>query len=326
MKSTASEVSLKAPVLFLVFNRPEVTWQVFEAIRLAKPRQLFVAADGPRNDKPGEAETCRKVREIATDVDWECEVSTLFQKENRGCGEAVSEAITWFFSHVKEGIILEDDCLPALDFFRFCSEMLRCYRHDTRIMQVGGNNLLPLKHRDHEYSYFFSNHNYIWGWATWKRAWDLFSYDMKYYEKVGEKRYHDQYFQSFDEQDYFQYVFDRTYSGADYLTSWDYQWQYTRMLNAGLTVVPSKNLVVNLGFGKDATHTVSNNAIINSMKLEPMDFPLRHPEFVMVDRHMDSAIFKRLFTTRWSRTKQRIKRIVPKGWLEGGKKYFNLLY
>ncbi|MBL6448119.1 nucleotide-diphospho-sugar transferase [Fulvivirga sp. 29W222] len=326
MKNTGNKASLQVPVLFLVFNRPDVTRQVFEAIRLAKPRQLFIAADGPRKDKVGESEKCRMVREIATNVDWECEVSTLFREENQGCGEAVSEAITWFFMHVEEGIILEDDCLPAQDFFQFCAEMLAYYRHDTRVMQIGGNNLLPEQYRDYEYSYFFSNHNYIWGWATWKRAWDLFSYKMEYYEKVGRKKYHDKYFQSLDEQDYFQYAFDRTYTGIEYPTSWDYQWQYARMLNAGFTAVPSKNLVVNLGYGDDATHTVNSNSVISSLKLEQMDLPLKHPEFVMVDRLRDSEIFKSLCTTRWSRTKQRIKRVMPKALLKSGKKLVKLLH
>lgn len=326
---SANEISHHPPgtaVLFLVFNRPEMTSKVFEAIRQARPERLFVAADGPREHKPGEAEKCRQVRQIATAVDWNCEVMTLFREENLGCGPAVAEAITWFFSHVEEGVILEDDCLPSQDFFRFCSVLLEYYRTDTRIMQIGGNNLLPEEYRDREYSYFFSNHNYIWGWATWRRAWNLFTYDMKYYDEVTLKRYHDKYFQSFDEQDYFEYVFDRTYLGVDDPTSWDYQWQFSRMLHAGLTIVPSSNLVLNRGYGSDATHTVNENGLISGLKLEPMEFPLKHPEFVMVDRERDSVIFRNLCTTPWSRTKQRIKRVMPGKLLSRGKKLLKMIH
>ncbi|HKZ36424.1 MAG TPA: hypothetical protein VJ184_02160, partial [Chryseolinea sp.] len=149
------------PVLFMIFNRPETTKRVFESIRNERPHRLFVAADGPRPNKPGEAEMCAEARKIATAVDWECEVKTLFREENLGCGRAPARAITWFFENVERGIILEDDCLPSHDFYLFCSILLERYRYDSRIMEIGGNNFLSDSMSDQEPSYYFSNHNMI---------------------------------------------------------------------------------------------------------------------------------------------------------------------
>ncbi|MBA4056200.1 MAG: nucleotide-diphospho-sugar transferase, partial [Marivirga sp.] len=162
---------LETPVLLLIFNRPDTTRRVFEAIRKARPKRLFVAADGPRQHKPEDADRCAKARKIATDVDWECEVKTFFRDTNVGCGRGPSGGISWFFEHVDEGIILEDDCLPSPLFFRFCAELLERYRDDKRVMEIGGNTFMDEANRDKEYSYYFSSHNNIWGWATWKRAW-----------------------------------------------------------------------------------------------------------------------------------------------------------
>ena len=311
MKDPVPSAAYPTPILFVVFNRPKTTEKVFEAIRKVRPKWLFVAADGPRDHVSGEWETCQEVRRIATSVDWDCEVKTLFREKNLGCGKAVSNAINWFFSHVEEGLILEDDCLPSEDFFPFCSELLERYRHDSRVMQIGGNNLNPPAERDEEYSYFFSNHNYIWGWATWRRAWNLFHYNMKYYDVVKEKRYHERYFKSLDEQVYFRYVFDKMYSNIEEATTWDYQWQYSRMLQVGLSIVPARNLVINLGCGNGATHNVKYHDIIPSLTLEKIGFPLRHPEFMMADLATDEKNFCQVFTTRWTRIKSRIKKLIP---------------
>ncbi len=307
--TTDQKTELSTPVLFLVFNRPTTTARVFDVIREARPRQLFIAADGPRENKPGEAERCIEVRQIVSRIDWPCDVKTLFRTTNAGCGRGVSEAITWFFDHVEEGIILEDDCLPSQDFFLFCSQLLERYRDDQRIMQIGGNNLQTMRSPGETASYFFSDHNFIWGWATWRRAWKFYDFQMLLYPQITRKRYHDAYFHSMDERDYFRYVLHKTfYIGTN---TWDYQWQFTRMLQSGLVVVPWKNLVVNIGFGEDATHTVSQHDILPGQKLQPMEFPLTHPEFVMVDKLKDAEIFKRVFTTPWSRIRQRIKKFVP---------------
>jgi len=165
------------PILFLVFNRPNTTQRVFNVIRQVKPKQLFVAADGPRRDKGADEEKCEATREIVKQIDWDCEVKTLFREENLGCGKAVSSAITWFFENVEEGIILEDDCLPNLDFFGYCEELLDRYRDNREVMFIGGDNFQKGK-KWGDASYYFSAYNHVWGWATWKRTWDIYDFKL----------------------------------------------------------------------------------------------------------------------------------------------------
>jgi hypothetical protein len=304
-----NEARLHTPILFLVFNRPKVTQQVFETIRQARPAKLYVAADGPRPNKEGEAELCDLTRKVATNVDWDCEVKTLFRNKNLGCGSAVSEAITWLFETETEGIILEDDCLPSQSFFRFCSELLERYRDDKRVMEIGSNNFLDPTLRDHEYSYTFSNHNYIWGWATWKRVWDLYEYEAPRYKEMLKKGYFDNFFSSIHERQYFKWVFDRTFVPGR-KTVWSYQLELARRMNSGLTIVPNKNLVVNLGFGEGATHTNADNIGFEWL-LEEIDFPLKHPEFVLPDKTRDTLAFNRVYTSLSSRIRATIKQFIP---------------
>lgn len=300
---------LTTPILFLVFNRPSTTQVVFEAIRKAKPTSLYIASDGPRGNVPGDIEKCAAVRAIVSNVDWECDVKTLYREENFGCGKGVSGAITWFFQQEPEGIILEDDCLPVPEFFPFCTDLLEKYRNDTRIMQIGGNNLLSEIHRSHEYSYFFSNHNSIWGWATWRRAWDLYDYNMRLYDDVMKNGFFNDHFSSIYEEDYFTWVFKRTHIHPH--ITWDYQWEFIRRINSGLTIVPQKNLVVNIGFGSEATHTTDQGGASSKLQMEEIGFPLRHPEFVMVDSPADRRGFIDHLTYPTSRVKTVIKRMLP---------------
>lgn len=311
MKSKEHNYQVQSPVLFLVFNRPSTTQRVFQAIREAQPAQLYIVADGPRQNKAGEAERCEEVRHIVSQVDWPCEVKKMFREENMGCGRGVPHGIDWFFLQVEEGIILEDDCLPSPDFFKFCDELLSKYREDTRVMQIGGNNFVPAIERPNHYSYHFSRHNYIWGWATWSRAWALYDRHMKQFDEVTQKHLLDHYFKSFDERDYFDYVFGKILEDIENPFTWDYQWEFSKMTQAGLTVVPATNLVINLGFGAEATHTFNQHDHILAMEHEKLDFPLQHPPFMMIDNKTEAKAFKLVFTTRWSRIKQRVKRYVP---------------
>jgi hypothetical protein len=158
------------PVLFLIFNRPDATACVFEAIRIARPARLYVAADGPRTGRYGEAELCAETRRIATEIDWPCDLRTLFHETNLGCGEAVSRDNGWFFEQVPEGIILEDYCVPHSTFFQYCEEMLDRYRERNDVMAVCGSS-----YSDNRFykggSYAFTRVFDPWGWATWRRAW-----------------------------------------------------------------------------------------------------------------------------------------------------------
>src|SRR6478609_2139677 len=185
---------LRTAVLLVIFNRPETTRLVFEAIRKAKPTRLYIAADGPREHVASDHKKCEEARQIVTQVDWDCQVHILFNQKNLNCGVGPSSAFTWFFEHEEEGIILEDDCLPSQSFFWFCQELLERYRDDTRVMHIGGNNFLNGWRNDSDYSYYFSRSGYVWGWATWRRAWNQFDFKIKHYSKARQHGFFRYYF------------------------------------------------------------------------------------------------------------------------------------
>lgn len=277
-------------VLLVIFNRPETTRLVFEAIRKVKPLRLYIAADGPRPGNDSDRIKCKEAREILGEVDWDCQVKTLFRDENLNCGVGPSSAFTWFFENEEEGIILEDDCLPSQSFFWFCQELLERYRHDSRIMHIGGNNFLDGWQKDNDYSYYFSRSGHIWGWATWRRAWKMFDYKLSLYEEVKRKKYFNDFFLNPVEKIYRLRKFDKTV-GSSKVDWWDYQWDFARYVNSGLAIVPKINLVRNIGFGENATHTQNNNSSNAKMKASDIEVPLKHPPFVIRDFASDKKYF-----------------------------------
>ena len=268
--------SLKTPVLFLVFNRPNETGQVFRKIRKAKPPKLYVAVDGPRLAVEGENETIEKVREIATNVDWSCEVKTLFRDKNLGCKYAVSEAIDWFFENEEQGIILEDDCLPSHSFFKFCEDLLDKYKNNSQVGMISGCNLTNYTKTDQ--SYFFS-YGGIWGWATWKRAWKDYDVEMKKWKNMNSRKIIKSFINNDKIYEMFKKNYDKVFNGD--IDTWDYQWQFTRLLNKSLTATPCKNLVSNIGFNEKATHTSNENKYSN-LKSHNIEFPLIHPKKIYI--------------------------------------------
>lgn len=302
--------SLNTPVLFLIFNRPDTTQKVFNEIKQAKPKQLFIAADGPRHDSEDEIEKCQKAREIISSVDWDCEVKTLFRNKNLGCKIAVSSAIDWFFENVEEGIILEDDCLPVQSFFWFCEELLEYYRDDTRIMMISGNNFQFGKAIG-EGSYYFSKYTHIWGWATWKRAWRHFDVSMKSFEKFKTEKQINNIFNIKQQKNYWLRIFQITYDNN--IDSWAYVWTYTCLVNNGLCVIPNVNLVSNIGFNKEALHTKDENSILSKVKTEEIT-EIIHPEFVLADQEADLLISKLCYgnINIFKRIVNKVKRVISK--------------
>lgn len=296
-----------APVLFLVFNRPERTREVFSAIRAARPSRLFVAADGPRPERFGEAERCDAVRAIATAVDWPCEVYTLFRDTNLGCGRAVSEAISWFFSQVPEGIVLEDDCRPDPSFFGFCSALLQRYRSDRRVFKIAGTNPLGRWPGPESSDYFFSSFGYSWGWASWSDRWAAFDLkldDWLDFELVSHARF---------------YPFSRQRNkgfratNAGQIDTWDYQWHFAISRNHGLVVVPKVNLICNIGFEAEATHTRNVLSLYSRNPVGHLQAPYRAPRFFLPDRLYERAMYRliaREARREWlSRVWMRFKRL-----------------
>jgi hypothetical protein len=291
MNSFTPSSPLHTAVLLVIFNRPETTQLVFEAIRKAKPPRLYVAADGPRHHVHSDNKNCSDARKIIEQVDWECKVETLFRSENLNCGLAPSSAFDWFFEHEEEGIILEDDCLPSLSFFWFCEELLERYRNDSRVMHIGGNNFLNGWQKDNDYSYYFSRSGYIWGWATWRRAWKKFDFKIKNYPKTKQAGFFNYYFLNRLEKLYRLRKFNKTMVNGESVNWWDYQWDFARYSNSGLAVVPNTNLVKNIGFGELATHTTNTHSKSATMDASDIVFPLRHPPFMIRDAVSDKKYF-----------------------------------
>jgi hypothetical protein len=270
------------PVLLTAFNRPDLTEQVVQALGAARPRQLFIAADAPRSDRPGEVETCRAVRDVIENgVTWDCEVKTRFRPDHGGCRRNMSEGISWFFDQVPEGIVLEDDCVPHPTFFRYCSELLERFREDDRVFAISGSNLLGRYEIDS--SYFFSLYGNVWGWASWRRAWQFFDADLKLWPKAKQDRLLESVIPSASERAAYENWIDRTYRRA--IDTWDYQWAFARFINHGLTVLPRVNLVQNIGFERRGTHTRDPKNPYGDVPTAEMKFPLQHPELVAHDQH-----------------------------------------
>jgi len=279
------------PVLFIIFNRPETTKKVFEAIRKYKPSKLFVAADGPREGKLGEQERCEEARKITEQIDWPCEVKRLYRKKNLGCKLAVSGAITWFFENVEEGIILEDDCLPNPSFFTFCEQMLELYRNDKKVMCISGDNFLPTQMQKGN-GYYFSKYIHIWGWATWRRAWKNYDVNIKDWPEVKKKGIINKYFDSFLEKTYWQTLFGAVYRGK--INTWDYQFVYHVWRNSGFSVAVGVNLVKNVGFTKGATHLNTNPRLLldNDVEIVKEPKPLGRKFSDLAERYTKEHIFR----------------------------------
>lgn len=291
-----AEFLFNTPVLLIIFNRADTTKLVFEAIRKARPPRLYVAADGPRPHVAADQQKCAEARKIVERVDWPCEVKTLFHDKNLNCGKAPSTAMSWFFENEEQGIILEDDCLPSQSFFRYCQELLGKYKDDSRVMHIGGNNFLGGWRNDPDYSYYFSRSGHIWGWATWRRAWQTFDFDILLYTKLKQKGFFDHFFLNRLEKVYRLRKFDKTVANRGKVDWWDYQWDFARFSNSGLAIVPGKNLVKNLGFGEGATHTVNGSGEFNKLEAQELNFPLQHPPFIIRDIESDKKYFKRFIT------------------------------
>lgn len=283
---------LHTPVAFFIFNRPEQTQRVFAEIARAQPRRLLVIADGPRN--AAEAEKCRATRAILEQVDWECEVLTNLSDTNMGCKPRMYSGLNWVFEQCEDAIILEDDCLPHPSFFRFCTELLERYRHEPRVMVISGNMyLLPkMQQRIHD-SYYFSHIPHTWGWASWRRVWQQYDLEVKQWARLRETDFLSRRSQHPQFRKFWEEIFDASLRGAT--NAWDYQLTFELMAFDGLAATPRANLVSNIGFGADATHTFDTASIYANMPAVEMAFPLRHPSAIKRNVAADDHAFQHHF-------------------------------
>lgn len=283
-------------VLFIVFNRPDTTQRVFEAIRRAKPRRLYIAADAPRTAQESDVERCRSVRAITENVDWDCDVRRLYQDANLGCSFGPRAAFDWFFAQEPAGIILEDDCLPHPDFFFFAKSMLERFRDNKKIISVNGSNL-GYELGDGN-SYFFSRFMNMWGWATWADRASAIDYSLRYWKELE----HPLWFlykslrQNLFDLDinwykYWQHKFDLTVRSQS-VSWWDWQWIWHQTLHQQLSIVPAINLVTNIGFNADATHTVGPDNPAADLPIGSLSVPYKHPTSAEIDRVYEEKFVK----------------------------------
>jgi GR25 family glycosyltransferase involved in LPS biosynthesis len=242
---------LDVPVLFVAFNRPWTVKKTFEEIRKARPKKLYISVDGPRNED--ERKKVEEVKKIVSKIDWACKVKKIFHDENQGIEKAFNGAMEMLFKDEEYGIIIEDDVLASEAFFDYCSQMLKLYKNEDRVMHVSGTNTEGITNiKD---NYFFSDTAFnFWGWATWKRAWKHQDLKLKIWPNVRFRFF----FHQWKREGLFlalksQILIQKVYEGK--IQTSDYQWAVICGMRNGVCIVPKYNLVTNIGLGKDATHT-----------------------------------------------------------------------
>ncbi len=290
METDTHNKQIKTPVVFLVFNRPRQTQLVFNTIKKAQPKRLFIVADGPRHDD--DKIKCDQVRNIVQQVDWDCDVASLFRDTNLGCRESVSSGISWAFKNTDRAIILEDDTLPHETFFRYCDELLEHYKDDDRIMNISGVNFSNTNIKE---SYYFSNIPQIWGWATWKRAWEHYDIDMKMWPQARDQKLINKIFGNSPTADYWNFLFEQLYNGKVKKSAWDAQWVFACMINGGISINPASNLVTNIGFGDDATLSVDSDSPLSMYPVKAIRFPMVHPKTKNINTTADENTMKTVF-------------------------------
>lgn len=282
------------PVLVLAYRRPDLVAEVMRAIAQAKPRKLFLACDGPHPDRPGEVALVAATRSaMEAAITWDCEVHTRYSETNQGCRRGVEGAISWFFDHVDEGIILEDDCIPHADFFPYCAELLDRYREDPRVTHISGDAALPHPAAGSGASYVFSAEALVWGWATWRSAWERYDSDLHLWQQMrSDPAASRRMFGSRPAALWWSRVLDRLLlEGRP--DSWAYRWSFSVMATRGVCIIPAVNLVSNVGFREDSTHTFSPGSVRAHGQVQPI-LPLRHPAGIIVDRRSDRLFQRQL--------------------------------
>jgi len=280
---------LETPVVLIIFNRPEKTAKVLEVVRQAQPPKLFVIADGPRKNYPNEPELCHQARSIIEQVDWDCQIFKNYSDINLGCRKRIGgTGLPWVFEQVEEAIILEDDCLPHPSFFRFCQELLKKYRYDERIMSICGTNVM-IEWKSDLQSYHFSQFFSSWGWASWRRVWKMYDADIKSWINPEIKNRIEETLLNKKQFLDYQNCFNQIYTKK--IDSWAYQMLYLGLFQSCYSIIPSKNLISNMGFNSGGTNTLASSDLRANMPISEIKFPLIHPVGCMIDKEFESKHF-----------------------------------
>lgn len=306
----------RTPVALVIFNRPDLTERVFAAVARARPQTLLVIADGPRPGRADDPRLCAATRAIIDRVDWPCRVLKNYADGNLGCGKRPATGLQWVFEQVEEAIILEDDCLPHPDFFPYCDELLERYRHDERVMHISGDQLLSTMDPSGP-SYCFSRYCLSWGWATWRRAFHHYDYTISLWPELRKTSWLAELLVDPRSVTHWTSIFDKTHADPEGGTVWDYQWLFACWAQSGLALLPRVNLISNIGFRDDATHTTQEASPLANLTAREMGFPLRHPAWVRHDLATDRQIIDLLFgkseTNAYRRLRNRAVSILPGG-------------
>lgn len=298
---------LNTPVLLTIFRRPDTTQAVLDRLSQVRPRTLLVAADGPRNHRPGEADLCEATRKLIDKITWCDDIRTTYSDMNMGLRRRMASAITWAFENFEEAIILEDDCVPDPSFFRFCHELLEQYRNDNRIMAISGDNF-QTEVRCPDSSYYFSRYPHCWGWATWRRAWRLYDDDMKLWPLIRDGSWLHDILQDTRAVQWWRNTLESV--AQERIDSWATRWTFACWVNSGLTVLPNVNLVRNIGFNSRGTNTVDEYDPF-SRPVATMTFPLRQPPMIVRDAMADTLTERRVFSpTLITRAYRRFQQLI----------------
>jgi len=295
---------MDTPVALLIFRRPETTARVFAEIARARPSKLLIIADGPSPSRPGEAERCAATRAIVEQVDWPCSVLRNYADTNLGLRARVASGLDWVFSQVDEAIILEDDCLPDISFFRYCAELLELYRDDDRVVSISGDNFQQGRRRTPS-SYYFSRHPHVWGWGSWRRVWRHYDAEMKSWPADRDRGWLNSFFQNPRMARYWSDTFDAVHQGK--IDTWDHQWTYNCWQLGGLAALPEVNLISNIGFGPDATHT-RRKGRFSAIDTGRLEFPLLHPDKVIHQAEADDYTERQNYPTSFLARTRRVLR------------------
>ena len=315
----------KVPILFIIYKNPEITKKVFDKIRELKPEKLYISADGPKSNMISDCIEIIETRKITELVDWDCIVSRRYSDKNMGCKKAVSSAITWLFETEMEGVILEYDCLPDLSFFTFCEQLLEKYRYTEKIFSISGNNFDFITQHNKEISntidsYSFSNLSKIWGWATWKRAWDKFDITMNDFPHFYESQKIKSIIKGRRNQKYWNNKIKDVFEGRNN-TTWGFIWLYTLLNNNAFCITPNVNIVSNIGFGSGATHAKDESSRFSNMQTKSIN-QIIHPQNICADLESD---FRFTSFLRKSEIKNeiivKIKNLIPYSFKEFYKKW-----
>lgn len=310
------------PIALIVFNRPDLTAELLTVLRKLQPTQLFIIADGPRKSRPDDIENCKAVRQILRTIDWECEIFENFAQKNLGSRNRPISGLTWVFQNVNEAIILEDDCIPDLSFFSYCAELLDYYRNSSQVGIISGTNPSRVSKAGPQ-SYSFSTYPLIWGWATWKRTWDLYesniSESWSNYKHTG---WQELLPFSTPVRRHWLFHFDLVSRGK--FDAWDYQLTFAMLKNKLVAAIPRENLISNKGFGSNATHTINIDDPLSNLPIRPLHRPLIHPEKIVKDLALDALLENQLFNM--SLIRYLLMRLIYQIGLEGLAKKTFVLY